>query len=485
MLALFLIASFPSFADQTWGGGAAGSWNNSANWSGGTVPAASEVVIFNTPDAVVSVDADTTIKLIRAYAPATLTLNSPLHIVNAGTQGTDIRADLVINGPSTLDFSRNGTSTTDLLDLFVRNGATLTVNAKLTGANSGIETWAADNFMNGTYVFANPANDFPHSVSIVRGAILSVPSLGLIGSASCLGTGTYNAIRCSYGGTLRITGDASFTTDRPLYFYGAAQAELLLDAAGNGDMSFTGSASSSTETGTKTLRLGGNGTGTKTYAGAIAGSSQAPIALVKQGLSEWRLSGANNLTAVTLLQGTLTTANPASLTTSAGVTLAGGTLRVVASALNLDGTFTASPLSVTGPTTLSLATGSSNVLLPALALLAGGTLDILPADPSITAGPSAWAATTTAAPTPVPVRWSWPATRMPGSTGPSTSDGPTPTPRTVAPTSCWPATDASRPTASTPPPIPAGKAPPSTAARSSAPTPRSRSSAARSQATTP
>jgi len=118
-------------------------------------------VIFNTPDAVVSVDADTTIKLIRAYAPATLTLNSPLHIVNLGMQGTDIRADLVVNGPSTLDFSRNGTSTTDLLDLFVRNGATLTVNAKLTGANSGIETWAADNFMNGTYVFANPPTIFP------------------------------------------------------------------------------------------------------------------------------------------------------------------------------------------------------------------------------------------------------------------------------------------------------------------------------------
>ncbi|HPO38516.1 MAG TPA: hypothetical protein PL176_10945, partial [Kiritimatiellia bacterium] len=145
----------------TWVGGAAGSWNDSANWSGGTVPAASEVVIFNTPDAVVSVDADTTIKLIRAYAPATLTLNSPLHIVNLGMQGTDIRADLVVNGPSTLDFSRNGTSTTDLLDLFVRNGATLTVNAKLTGANSGIETWAADNFMNGTYVFANPPTIFP------------------------------------------------------------------------------------------------------------------------------------------------------------------------------------------------------------------------------------------------------------------------------------------------------------------------------------
>ncbi len=377
-------AAFSATADQTWVGGVSGSWNNSDNWSDGTVPAETEVAIFNTPGAVVSVDADTTIKMIRVYAPATLNLNSPLHIANVGLQGTDIRADLVINGPSTLDFSRNGTSTTDLLDLFVRNGATLTVNAKLTGANSGIETWAADNFMTGTYVFANPANDFPHSVSIVRGAILSAPSLGLIGNASCLGTGAYNAIRCSYGGgTLRITGDASFTTDRPLYFCGAAQAELLLDAAGNGDMTFSGSASSSTETGAKTLRLGGNGTGTKTYAGAIAGSSQAPIALVKQGQSEWRLSGANNLTAVTLLQGTLTAANPASLTTSAGVTLAGGTLRVAATALNLDGTFTASPLSVTGPATLSLATGSSDVRLPALTLLAGGTLDIIPADGKI------------------------------------------------------------------------------------------------------
>jgi hypothetical protein len=133
------------------------------------VPAATEAVTFNTPGAVVSVDADTTIKMIRVYAPATLNLNSPLHIANVGLQGTDIRADLVINGPSTLDFSRNGTSTTDLLDLFVRSDATWTVNAKLTGASSGIETWTTGNFMTGTYVFNNPDNDFPNVVTIVRG----------------------------------------------------------------------------------------------------------------------------------------------------------------------------------------------------------------------------------------------------------------------------------------------------------------------------
>ena len=379
LLSFILMASLSAFADQTWVGGLSGSWNTAANWSGGTVPAAAEVVTFNTPGAVVSVDADTTVKLIRTYAPATLNLNSPLHIVNGGAQGTDIRADLVINGPSILDFSRSGTSTTDLLDIFVRNGTTLTVNAKFTGANSGIETWAADNFMNGTYLFSNPANDFPHAVIITRGAVLSVPSLGPIGSASCLGTGSSKEIRCSYGGTLRIAGDSSFTTDRPLYFFSAATAELLLDATGDGDMTFTGVASSSTDAGAKTLRLGGTGTGTKTYSGAIAGTSQGPISLVKQGSAEWTLSGVNNLTSVTLLHGMLTTANPASLITSAGVTLAGGTLRVAAAALNPDGTFTASPLSVTAPSTLSLATGSSNVRLPTLAVLAGGSLDIVPA----------------------------------------------------------------------------------------------------------
>ncbi len=52
-------------------------------------------------------------------------------------------------------------------------------------------------------------------------------------------------------------------------------------------------------------------------------------------------------------------------------------------ALNPDGTFTASPFSVNGPATLSLATGSSDVRLPALTLLAGGTLDIIPADGKI------------------------------------------------------------------------------------------------------
>jgi len=375
-------AAFSATADQTWVGGVSGSWNNSDNWSDGTVPAATEVAIFNTPGAVVSVDADTTIKMIRVHAPATLTLNSPLHIVNAGRQGTDIRADLVINGPSTLDFSRNGTSTTDLLDLFVRSDATLTVNAKLTGSDSGIETWITDNFMAGTYAFSNPDNDFPNVVTIMREAILSVPSLGPIGSASCLGTGNAdNLIRCSNnGGALRITGDSSFTTDRPLYFYSATPSELLLDTAGNGDMTFTGAASSSTETGAKTLRLGGNGTGTKTYAGAIAGSSEGPISLVKQGQSEWRIAGANDLVAITLLQGTLTTANPASLTASDAITLFGGTLRVTADALNADGTFTASPFSINGPATLSLATGNSDVQLPALTLLAGGTLDIVPAD---------------------------------------------------------------------------------------------------------
>ena len=216
LLALVLATAFSATADQTWIGGVSGSWNNSANWSGGTVPAVTEAVTFNTPGAVVSVDADTTIKMIRVYAPATLNLNSPLHIANVGLQGTDIRADLVINGPSTLDFSRNGTSTTDLLDLFVRSDATWTVNAKLTGASSGIETWTTGNFMTGSYVFTNPDNDFPNAVRILCGSVVSVPSLGLIGSASCLGTGDYNAILCSSrGGTLRITGDSPFTTDRP------------------------------------------------------------------------------------------------------------------------------------------------------------------------------------------------------------------------------------------------------------------------------
>ena len=84
LFALILVAAFSATADQTWIGGVTGSWNNSANWSGGTVPAATEAVTFNTPGAIVSVDADTTIKMIRVYAPATLNLNSPLHIVNVG-----------------------------------------------------------------------------------------------------------------------------------------------------------------------------------------------------------------------------------------------------------------------------------------------------------------------------------------------------------------------------------------------------------------
>ena len=149
-------------------------------------------------------------------------------------------------------------------------------------------------------------------------------------------------------------------------------------------MTFTGTASSSTETGAKVLRLGGNGTGIKTYAGAITKTSQGPLSLIKQGQSEWQLSGANDLTAITLLQGTLITANPASLKAASGVALAGGTLRVTTDALNPDGTFTASPFSVNGPATLSLATGSSDVRLPALTLLAG-TLDIIPAGGKIVA----------------------------------------------------------------------------------------------------
>ncbi|MGI6389689.1 MAG: hypothetical protein ACOX7Q_05765 [Kiritimatiellia bacterium] len=184
----------------------------------------------------------------------------------------------------------------------------------------------------------------------------------------------------SRGGTLRITGDSPFTTDRPFSFQSTTPSELLLDIVGNGDMTFTGTASSSTETGAKVLRLGGNGTGIKTYAGAITKTSQGPLSLIKQGQSEWQLSGANDLTAITLLQGTLITANPASLKAASGVALAGGTLRVTTEALNPDGTFTASPFSINGPATLSLATGSSDVQLPALTLLAGGTLDIVPAE---------------------------------------------------------------------------------------------------------
>ncbi|MDD3583595.1 MAG: hypothetical protein PHG74_06210, partial [Kiritimatiellae bacterium] len=68
------------------------------------------------------------------------------------------------------------------------------------------------------------------------------------------------------------------------------------------------------------------------------------------------------------------------MTASDVITLFGGTLRVTTEALNPDGTFTASPFSINGPATLSLATGNSDVQLPALTLLAGGTLDIVPAE---------------------------------------------------------------------------------------------------------
>jgi hypothetical protein len=84
LAAASLLPVLSAFADQTWVGGVSGSWNNPANWSGGTVPAASEVAIFDTPGAVVTVDAAAAIKMLRVRTPATLTLNAPFTISNDG-----------------------------------------------------------------------------------------------------------------------------------------------------------------------------------------------------------------------------------------------------------------------------------------------------------------------------------------------------------------------------------------------------------------
>ena len=181
-------------ATITWTGPSGSNWNNTANWSSGTVPLATDDVIFNSS---VAVEMD----IIPAATPFTYTINS-LHIT--------ANATVVLNrtqaGGGTRIFRIASTSAITK-GLVIDNGSSLTMNAlnntgtliyslDLSGAAGVTGTVSGNLFFTGTgagtgNVFLNLYTDATHYAN------LTVTNTGVIkyftnsGNTSSSSTGVY------------------------------------------------------------------------------------------------------------------------------------------------------------------------------------------------------------------------------------------------------------------------------------------------------
>ncbi|MEP6669264.1 MAG: autotransporter-associated beta strand repeat-containing protein, partial [Chthoniobacter sp.] len=220
----------------------------------------------------------------------------------SNTGGTTIN-DASTSGTTTINATGGGkivlsqNSTTDGPDIGAANGATLIINANITGTSS-FESWTGTN--NGTGVTVlNGTNDYT-SDTLIHGGVLSVSSVGNQGSTtSNLGKGTTIHFGTSTvsSGVLLYTG-AGETSNRVIDLQGTT-AGGTIDASGSGLLKFTSNLTT-TGNGAKTLTLQGSDSGE--FAGNLINSSSA-TSITKAGAGTWTLSGANTYTGATTLSG--------------------------------------------------------------------------------------------------------------------------------------------------------------------------------------
>jgi autotransporter-associated beta strand protein len=143
-------------------------------------------------------------------------------------------------------------------------------------------------------------------------------------------------------GTLIITGAGGETTDRTVNFAGA-NAGATIETDGSAPETFTANTTSTTGTGTNTFTLQGSNTGANTFQGTIGDTGTGATSLVKAGVGNWALGGANTYTGTTAV-------NAGNLQVGVGGTGRTGSGNVtVASSATLSGTGTvAGTASVSG-----------------------------------------------------------------------------------------------------------------------------------------
>ncbi len=223
-------------------------------------------------------------------------------VANAGGNTIQAPTSTTINatGGGILTIAQN--STTDGGNVGAASGQTLTINAKIGGAN------AFENFVvaNGTGVTVLTAANTYTGNTLINSSVLSVSNIGNPGSTtSNLGTGTTIAIN-NAGSTLRYTGTGEIST-RIISLPGTTGGGILDQSGPSGLLKFTTNFATPGG-GAKTLTLTGSTAGTGEISGIIRDNTVNAFLtnVTKTGTGTWTLSGVNTYTgATTINAGTL------------------------------------------------------------------------------------------------------------------------------------------------------------------------------------
>jgi autotransporter-associated beta strand protein len=405
--AVCLLASTAALAvDSTWIGGAAGNWNDPANWSDGVPQTAADTATLDVPVSV-AVPASVTLKTLTVNAPATLTVASgaTLAFSNSGSDVIVANADCLVDGAGDLSFSMNGTTGVDYANIKPAAGTTLTLAARVVAnGNAGIELNSA-----GTLRLTNPGNTFTGSVrlSIANGTLAFT-------HPAALGSG---AIRIEGSPSkLVYTGTGPATLALPVQI---TAGSATLENAGSGTLTFGGEiapASSGTKTltfsapgaaqtnivtgtlanGSGTLNVNDQGAGTLVLNGTCSYTGTSNIranrilnsaATAATGNYTIEQNGTLTLGPAGVINGTVTVNGGAALAVEKGATFQNRTLNLNAGATVSFNPSAADGFTVTLPLTNNLsgagvrwiipaATASSAVTVPNLVRAAGATLDL-------------------------------------------------------------------------------------------------------------
>ncbi|MEZ0258036.1 MAG: autotransporter-associated beta strand repeat-containing protein [Chthoniobacter sp.] len=265
-------------------------------------------------------------------------------IANAGGNAIQSTTGGTINatGGGTLTLTQQ--SATDGGNVGTANGTTLTINAKITGANA-FESFNTNNGT-GVVVLTNTGNNFTGNV-VINSGVVQVSAVGNQSAAtSILGSGTTISIGSGSAstGALKYTGTGE-VSNRIINLSGSTSGGTIDASGASGTLEL--SSNLTAIAGAKTLTLTGTGLGK--FSGNLVNSS-GTISVTKTGAGAWILSGTNSYTGLTTVNGgTLTLSG--NNTTSGGVTLTTGTL-------NINAAGTSSSNSALGTGTLTITSGT-------------------------------------------------------------------------------------------------------------------------------
>lgn len=239
-------------------------------------------------------------------------------VLNGGTfqyRGTGGSTDrqFTLGGNAALDSSGTGAIAFTSNAPITFNSANTAHTLTLTGSNEGDNVLAAKITNNGTgetsltktsagtWRLTNPDSTYT-GVTRINGGVLSVDKLADGGQASSLGASTGAASNLVIGNnsTLRYTGTGD-TTNR---LFTLATGVTFIESSGTGAVVFENTAPVIySGSGTRTVGLGGTNTDLNTMGGTISDGAGGATTLAKNGSGTWMLTGDNDYTGSTIING--------------------------------------------------------------------------------------------------------------------------------------------------------------------------------------